>query len=59
MGKFNLSKNGYDKKEVDDYLFELTNDYESKLQEQKLRITEQKKELAKAEEELFGIKFDF
>ncbi len=52
MGKFNLSKNGYDISEVDDYLFEVSNDYENKLREQKMRISDLKRELETTKAEL-------
>ena len=52
MEKFEIEKNGYDKKQVDDYVFVFTNDYESKLNEQKMRISDLKRELAKTNEEL-------
>ena len=52
MGKFNASKNGYDKKEVDEYIFELSKDYENKLREQKMRINDMKRELETAKEQL-------
>lgn len=45
MGKFDTSKNGYDKKEVDEYIFETSKDYENKLREQKMRINDLKREL--------------
>lgn len=52
MVKFNNSKNGYDKKEVDDYIFELSNTCEERLKEQKSRIDDLKADLQTANEQL-------
>lgn len=56
MEKFETSKNGYDKKQVDDYVFDITNDYENKLSEQKMRIADLKQELSNANNELDAYK---
>lgn len=56
MGKFNTSKSGYDKKEVDEYIFETSKDYENKLREQKMRINDLKRELDTANTQLKSFK---
>ena len=45
MENFELERNGYDKKQVDNYVSDLKNNYEQVLSEQKSRINELKKEL--------------
>lgn len=45
MDNFNIEKNGYEKKQVDNYVKELKADYENVLSEQKERIIELKKQL--------------
>ena len=56
MKKFKLVKNGYDKQEIDDYLFKLNEDYENKFREQKMRINDLKRELQTTKEQLDGFK---
>ena len=56
MGKFSLSKNGYDTREVDEYIFKSSEDYENKLREQKLRINDLKRELTSTKEQLDAYK---
>lgn len=45
MENFELERNGYDKKQVDNYVSDLKSNYEQVLSEQKSRINELKKEL--------------
>ena len=52
MGKFSLEKNGYSTKEVDNYLYNMSTDYENKLREQKMRISDLKRELETTKEQL-------
>lgn len=52
MAKFSTSKNGYDKKEVDEYIFHVNEDYENRLREQKMRINDLKRELDNTKEQL-------
>lgn len=47
--KFDTEKKGYKKSEVDEYVFALKNEYESKLAEQKNRIFQLKNELTEKE----------
>ncbi|MBO7508360.1 MAG: DivIVA domain-containing protein [Clostridia bacterium] len=56
MGKFSSSKNGYDKKEVDEYLFNFGVEYENKLREQKMHINDLKRELSETKEQLDAFK---
>ena len=56
MGKFSSSKNGYDKKEVDEYLFNFGTDYENKLREQKIYINDLKRELSETKRQLDAFK---
>ena len=52
MGKFSLEKNGYNTKEVDNYIFNVSTDYENKLREQKMRISDMKRELEETKNQL-------
>lgn len=56
MKRFKVVKNGYDKDEIDDYLFKLNEDYENKFREQKMRINDLKRELASTKEQLDSFK---
>ena len=56
MEKFNSEKNGYNKKQVDDYITKLTNDYEKKLTEQKMRISDMKREMEISKQQLNAFK---
>ena len=56
MGKFSTVKNGYDKKEVDEYLFNFGVEYENKLREQKLHINDLKRELSQTKQQLDAFK---
>ena len=56
MEKFNSEKNGYNKKQVDDYITKLTNDYEKKLTEQKMRISDMKREMEISKHQLNAFK---
>ncbi len=56
MKKFKVVKNGYDKDEIDDYLFKLNEDYENKFREQKMRINDLKKELESTKGQLDSFK---
>ena len=50
--KFDIEKKGYKKVEVDEYVFALKNEYESKLNDQKNRIFALRAELAEKEKQL-------
>lgn len=50
--KFDIEKKGYKRTEVDEYLFALKNEYESKLTDQKNRIFQLKNELVEREKQL-------
>ena len=50
--KFDVEKKGYKRVQVDEYIFSLRADYESKLTEQKERIFQIKSELAEKEKQL-------
>lgn len=50
--KFETEKKGYKRTEVDEYVFALKNEYESKLSEQKNRIFQLKSELVEKEKQL-------
>lgn len=50
--KFDTEKKGYKKSEVDEYVFALKNEYESKLADQKNRIFQMKNELIEKENSL-------
>lgn len=52
MNDFEIVKNGYDKKQVDKYIVDILQDNENKLREQKLRISDLKRELEKTKAEL-------
>lgn len=52
MENFNLERNGYDKREVEEYVDSIKRDYEQTLSEQKNRISELKKELEENKQEL-------
>ncbi len=52
MSNFNLEKNGYNKNEVDTYLHNIVQDFECKLQEQKIRISDLKREMENLNNEL-------
>ncbi len=52
MPKFNLDKKGYNSKEVDDYIHQLSMKYEEKLSEQKDRVFALKNELESANQRL-------
>lgn len=54
--KFDIEKKGYKKSEVDEYVFALKNEYESKLAEQKNRIFQLKSELTEREKQLAALK---
>ncbi len=54
--KFDTEKKGYKKSEVDEYVFALKNEYESKLAEQKNRIFQLKNELTEKEKQLSAYK---
>ena len=56
MKKFNVVKNGYDTKEIDEYIARLNDDFDQKFYEQKMRINDLKRELAKTEEQLASFK---
>lgn len=56
MAKFDIEKNGYNKKQVDEYIFQLSEDAENKLHNQVIRINDLKSDLAKAETELADFK---
>jgi hypothetical protein len=56
MGKFSITKNGYDIKQVDDYLYDLSENYEKQLREQKLRINDLKRTLEQTEQQLASYK---
>ena len=56
MKKFNVVKNGYDQKEIDEYLAKLNDDFDQKFYDQKMRINDLKRELAKVEEQLASYK---
>lgn len=50
--KFDIEKKGYKKSEVDEYVFALKNEYESKLAEQKNRIFQLKASLPRGKNSL-------
>ena len=50
--KFDIEKKGYKKVEVDEYVFALKNEYESKLNDQKNRIFSLRAELSEKEKQL-------
>lgn len=50
--KFDQEKKGYKRAQVDEYIFALKNEYESKLAEQKNRIFQLKSDLAEKEKQL-------
>ncbi len=50
--KFDIERKGYKKTEVDEYIFSLKNDYESKLTEQKNRIFQLRNELDEKEKKI-------
>ena len=52
MSDFEIVKNGYDQKEVDKYILDLVQDNEKKLHDQKLRISDLKRELEATKSEL-------
>ena len=52
MNDFEIVKNGYDKSQVDRYIVELVEDNEKKVREQKLRISDLKRELELTKAEL-------
>lgn len=54
--KFDIEKKGYKKSEVDEYIFALKNEYESKLSDQKNRIFQLKSELVDKEKQLSSFK---
>ena len=54
--KFDIEKKGYKKSEVDEYVFALKNEYESKLAEQKNRIFQLRNELTEREKQLAAFK---
>ena len=56
MGKFSITKNGYDIKQVDDYLYDLSENYEKQLREQKLRINDLKRTIEQTEQQLASYK---
>ena len=56
MAKFDIEKNGYNKKQVDDYIFKLTEDAEDKMHNQVIRINDLKTDLQRAEAELAEFK---
>ena len=52
MSNFKVVKNGYDTKEVDDYIFNLNTESENKFHEQKMRISDLKRELEEVKSQL-------
>ena len=54
--KFDIEKKGYKKSEVDEYIFALKNEYESRLSDQKNRIFQLKSELVDKEKQLSSYK---
>ena len=56
MKKFKVVKNGYEIADVDDYIFKLNEDYENKFREQKMRISDLKRELESTKEQLDSFK---
>ena len=54
--KFDIEKKGYKKSEVDEYVFALKNEYESKLAEQKNRIFQLRNELTEREKQIAAFK---
>lgn len=46
MEKFDIVKNGYDKNQVDEYIFQLEGDCENRLREQKICIADLKREVS-------------
>lgn len=56
MGNFKIVKNGYEVKEVDDYIFNLVQDSEKKFNEQKMRISDLKQQLEETKQELNSFK---
>lgn len=56
MAKFDIVKNGYDTKQVDDYLYKITEDSEDKLHNQLIRINDLKREVESYKTELENYK---
>lgn len=56
MAKFDIVKNGYDTKQVDEYIFKLTEDCENKMHNQVIRINDLKQDLEKSQTELAEFK---
>ena len=54
--KFDIERKGYKKSEVDEYIFALKNEYESRLSDQKNRIFQLKSELVDKEKQLSSYK---
>lgn len=52
MDNFKIVKNGYETKEVEEYIFNLNAEFDNKLREQKMRIADLKRELDMTKEEL-------
>ena len=52
MEKFDLEKNGYNKSDVENYIDRITEDYENKLTDQKMRISDMKRELENIRQQL-------
>lgn len=56
MEKFSSEKNGYKKSEVDSYMSKMSADYEKKLTEQKMRISDLKREMEITKQQLNAFK---
>ena len=56
MEKFSSEKNGYKKSEVDSYMSKMSADYEKKLTEQKMRISDMKREMEITKQQLNAFK---
>ena len=56
MEKFSSEKNGYKKSEVDNYLSRISADYDKKLTEQKMRISDMKREMEITKQQLNAFK---
>lgn len=52
MEDFRIVKNGYDRKQVDDYIFDMVQDNEKKFNEQKIRISDLKQQLEETRQQL-------
>ena len=56
MKKFSIVKNGYDPKEIDEYISKLNDDFDKKFHEQKIRINDLKREVVNLDEQLSSYK---